>query len=111
MAQISVDRSHVKITLSAFEKISGFLGDLEVPRSAVQTVSVVENGFRALRGMRAPGLGMPFVRAIGTWRGRGYKDFVSVSRGPALVLELAGQKFARAIVTVRDPEAVAAALS
>ena len=75
------------------------------------SATAVESGFKALRGLRAPGLGLPWVRAIGTWRGKGYKDWVSVSRGGAVVLELKNQKFARAVISVANPQEIVDALA
>ncbi len=111
MAKVAVTRSNVTLSLTPLEKVGGLIGDLTVPRNAVVSATAVENGFKALRGLRAPGLGLPWVRAIGTWRGKGYKDWVSVSKGPALVLELKNQKFARAVVSIADASKVAAELS
>lgn len=111
MASISVTKSKVTLSLTTFEKVAGLLKDLEVPRSAVVSATAVDDGLKALRGLRAPGLGLPWVRAIGTWRGRGFRDFVSVRRGPAVVLELTGHKFARAIVSVPDAAQVVRELS
>ena len=111
MATVTITSSDVTLGLSSFERIGGLLRDLSVPRNAVVSATAVENGFKALRGLRAPGLGLPWVRAIGTWRGKGYKDWVSVQKGPALVLELRDQKFARAIVSNADAARLAAELS
>lgn len=111
MATVKISNNSVEIALTRFEKVAGLLRDLRVPRSAVTSATAVDNGLRALRGLRAPGLGMPGVKAIGTWRGRGYRDFVSTGRGPAVVLELAGQKFARVVVAADNAKDIAAALS
>ena len=66
-----------------------------------------------MRGIRAPGYGMPRHRLLGTWRSHGEKDFVDVRYGtPGVVVELAaGQPFSRLVLTVDDPEAVAAELA
>jgi hypothetical protein len=111
MASVSITKSNVTISLTPFEKVGGLLRDLDVKRSSVVTATAVEDGLKALRGIRAPGLGLPWVRAIGTWRGRGYRDWVSVGRGPAVVLELKDHKFARAVVGVADAGKVVQELS
>ena len=110
MASISIDKDTVTLTLAPWEKITGLVGNLRVPRSAITSATAVDSGFRALRGMRV-GLGIPFVRAIGRWVGFGYKDWVSVAPGPALVLELDGQRFDRAIVSAANATELAASLS
>ena len=60
-----------------------------------------------IRGIRAPGFGLPRYGALGTWRHGGRKDFVSVRYGtPGVVLELTGQPYARLVVGVADPDGV-----
>jgi hypothetical protein len=41
-------------------------------------VRPTEDVVAEIRGMRAPGYGLPGHAAVGTWRGHGYKDFVAV---------------------------------
>ncbi|MGY1734352.1 hypothetical protein ACI798_22845 [Geodermatophilus sp. SYSU D01045] len=101
----------LRITLTPAEKVLGLLRDLEVPLSAVRSAEVVPDGLAAAHGLRAPGLGLPGVRKIGTWRRRGGKAFVSVRRGTAVRLELTGQRVDTVLVTVDDAAAVVAALS
>jgi hypothetical protein len=94
MATIDISADTVRVSLSRFEKFFGLLGDLEVPRGAVTSAEAVPSGLAALRGLRAPGLGLPGVRAIGTWRARGEKSYVSVRRNePALRLRLTGCRY------------------
>ena len=111
MATIATTAGTLRITLTPLEHVFGLLRDLEVPLDAVRSVEVVPDGPAALRGLRAPGLGLPGTRAIGTWRRRGTKTFVSVRRGPAVRVELAGQRFDAALVSVEDAPAVAASLA
>jgi hypothetical protein len=63
--------------------------------------------FRDLRGIRAPGTGLPGVIALGTWRYRGGKDFAALYRGgPALVIELDGAEYRRLLVSAHDAVAL-----
>jgi hypothetical protein len=65
-----------------------------------------------LRGVRAPGTGIPGVISLGTRRATGVRDFAAVYRNrPALVIDLDGAGFNRLIVSVDDPAAVAASLA
>jgi hypothetical protein len=111
MATIETTAGTLRITLTPVEHVFGLLRDLEVPLAAVRSVEVVPDGPAALRGLRAPGLGLPGKRAIGTWRRRGRRTFVSVRRGPAVRVELAGQRFDAALVSVEDAPAVAASFA
>lgn len=100
------------------EKVGGLVRDLDVPVSAVCSVSGVPDGLVAAKGIRAPGLGIPGVRKIGIWRRRGDKTLVSVRRGrSAVVLLLTGSgpidrnsnhKRIRFEVTAQVAEALAA---
>jgi hypothetical protein len=105
MTTIIVTPDRVRIELSVREKVGGLVRDLDVPASAVRSVSVVPDGLAAARGIRAPGLGIPGVRKIGTWRRRGGKTLVSVRRGrPAVLLLLDGARFDRVLVEVDQPQ-------
>jgi hypothetical protein len=62
--------------------------------------------------VRAPGLGLPGVRKVGTWRGRDGRTLVSVRRGqPGLRIALTGQHFDTLLIGVDDPAAVAGELA
>ncbi len=94
MATLQLTDSTLTIRLTRFEKIAGLLRDVEVPRSAVRSVDVVGDALTAARGLRAPGLGLPGVRKIGTWRRSGERTLVSVRRDqPALRIRLEGQRY------------------
>jgi hypothetical protein len=111
MATIETTSGTLRVSLTRTEKVLGLLRDLEVPLSAVRSVAVVPDGLAAARGVRAPGLGLPGLRLIGTWRRRGSRTLVSVRRGrPAVRVELAGQRRDTVLVSADDAAAVAAAL-
>ncbi len=112
MATVTTTPQTLHVSLTRAERVLGLLRDLEVPRSAVRAVEVVPDGLAAVRGLRAPGLGLPGLRLIGTWRRRGEKALVSVRRGqPAVRVRLTGQRFDTLLLGVDDPAAVARALS
>jgi hypothetical protein len=80
-------------------------------RARPSPVEVSADPWRALRGLRAPGTGLPGVIALGTWRRRGRKDFVALrGRGPGVVVHLRDGPFGRLLVSAGDAEAVAAAI-
>jgi hypothetical protein len=111
MATVQLTTETLTVHLSRGEKIAGLLRDLSVPLAAVTGVEVVPDGLSAVRGLRAPGLGLP-SRRIGTWRRRGERSLVSVRRGQAaLRLRLTGQRFDTVLVGLPDPAATAAELT
>ena len=108
MATVQLTTDSLTVRLSRAEKLAGLLRDLTVPLAAVPEVTVVPDGASAVRGVRAPGLGLP-RRRIGTWRRRGERSLVSVRRGePALRLRLAGQRFDTVLVGLPDAATTAA---
>lgn len=105
MTTITVSPSGLHLHLTRWEKLAGLVRDLDVPLSAVRSVEVAPDALAAAQGLRAPGLGIPGRRKIGTWRRRGQKTLVAVRRGePALVLELRGARFDRVVVGSPDAQ-------
>ncbi len=112
MAKLLVDNDVVTVSLSAIEKAEALHGDVSVPRAAVVSVRVVSDGLDEVHGLRMPGTGLPGVIMVGSWRDNGRVTFaVCHGRRPAVVLELAGQHYDRLVVTVENPDEVAAALA
>lgn len=112
MATIRTTPESLSISLTRAEKFFGMLRDLEVPRSAIASAEAVPSGPAALRGLRAPGLGLPGIRSIGTWRRRGEKSYISVRRNqPALRVRLTGQRYDTVLVSTDDAAALAAELA
>jgi hypothetical protein len=108
MARVGREGDELVVRLNDLEKAGALRGDVRVPLSAVRAVTVSERPFRDLRGIRAPGAGLPGVIALGTWRYRGGKDFAALYRGgPALVVELdEGAPYRRLLVSAHDAVAL-----
>lgn len=107
MAHLRIDHADLVVELSPLEKAGAVRGDVRVPLSAVRAVRVAEDPRPELRGLRAPGTGIPGLIALGSRRGEGH-DFAAVYHNrPAVVVELEGADFDRLVISVADPEAVA----
>ena len=112
MAQLVVEGDRLAVGLSALERLGAFvLRRPEAPLAAVRSVRSAGRAYSELRGIRAPGTGLPGVIALGTWRYRGGPDFVAVyGRGPVFVVELEGARYRRFVVSsataVEDAEAL-----
>jgi hypothetical protein len=113
MAEIVVAGDELLVRLSSLERLGAFRGDVRVPLAAVSAVAVNPDPWRALRGIRAPGTGIPRVIAYGTRRLTGAQpDFAALhGTGPAVVVDLSSAApFGRLVVTVPDPDQTVAAI-
>lgn len=108
MARLSVVGDELLLDLSGLEKLEGFHGNIHVPVSSVREVRWTDDPWSELRGIRAPGTGVPGVIAVGTRRGGGIKDFAAIhGHGAAVVVELEGAEYGRLVVTEEDAESAA----
>ena len=111
MAELRVDGDVLTLALSRVERLEGFSGDLRTPLASVAAVRATDNPWAELRGIRAPGTGIPGVIAVGTRRGSFGRDFAVVhGKGPGVVVELADGSYGRWVLTVDDPDAVVASV-
>jgi hypothetical protein len=111
MAKISITEGQVELHLSVLEEIGSFHGSIRVPLSAVAGARVVDDPFGEVRGIRAPGTGFPGVIALGTFIGSFGRDFYAIEKkGPAVVIELEGQRYQRLIASQENPQEVVTAL-
>jgi hypothetical protein len=111
VATFEIESGELCVRLSWFEKMEAAHGDVRVPLASVAAVRTVVTAWPELRGIRAPGTGIPNVVAVGTRRGQFGKDFAVVhGKGPAVVVELDGVKYERLIVTVEDADGTAATI-
>lgn len=109
MADLRIDGDELVLELSPLEKAGAIHGNVRVPRASVRSVQPVDDAMGAVRGLRAPGTGLPGFIALGTWRRKGGKDFVAAYRHrPGVVVELEGAPYRRLIVSTADADAVAA---
>lgn len=95
----------IRYNLSWVENIGALGRD---PRSSLKnlvSVSRRENPWttEVLRGIRAPGTGLPFVIMLGTMRYIRGKDFCVVyRRKPVLLLEFVGERFKRWVIPASE---------
>lgn len=114
MATFVITGDKLRLHLSAWERAAAFRGDITVPMRAVTGVHVEDNPFGSLRGLRAPGTGIPGVIAYGTRRYRGGRDFAAVlARRPGVRVDLDPtlSPFSRITVSAPDPEHVVRQIS
>ena len=100
--------------MTTLEKLAAMYHEVRVPLATVRAITVEPDPWCALRGIRAPGTGVPGVIAYGVRRATGGRpDFAAVhGRGPAVRVELAPPaRFGRLLVTVADPVGTVAAVT
>ena len=111
MGAITINGTSVDVRFTRGEKVAGLLRDIEVPLRCVRAVAVEPDGLQAARGVRAPGLAVPGMRKIGTWRGKGFRTAVSVRRDQkALRLVLEDHRYSEILIGVADADHVASQL-
>jgi len=103
MAQLISTPEGLTLAMSKWERLGSLHGDFSIPWQQVDSISRVEDLWVQLRGIRAPGTGIPGVVMLGTTRSKGGKDFCAVYRHrPGLVVELKNELFARLLVTTNE---------
>jgi hypothetical protein len=115
VARLVVDGPDLVVRLSLLERLGAFVSrNPRVPLTTVAAARISEDPWRDLRGMRAPGTGVPGVIMLGTTRGRGVHDFAAVyAHRRGVAVELKGAAWTRFVISCRDdvPEDVVAAIS
>ena len=102
MAKVIENGNQLILKLSFWEKIGGLHKDLVVPKENLIKKTVHQNPWskEVLRGVRAPGTGIPYVVLLGTMRFKGGKDFIAIyKRRPVSVYEFKSGEFKRWIVS------------
>jgi hypothetical protein len=98
---LKVDGNRISYQLSRLEKIGACGGSPSANVANLVSYSREENpwGREILRGIRAPGTGIPSVIMLGTMRHRKGKDFcVIYKKNPVLVLDFKDEKFERWVI-------------
>ncbi len=100
MAHIAKTTDGYRLELTSLEKIGAIHPDIDIPTTAIEAVRHVPNARAEVRGLRAPGTGLPGVIALGQWRTGRTKSFVAAYRDePGYVIDLTGHRFDRIIVS------------
>jgi hypothetical protein len=107
VASLEVQSGELIVRLSGVERAAAMRREVRVALSSVTSVCAEPDPWGALRGVRAPGTGIPGVAVYGVRRVTGgAPDFAAVhGRGPAVRVDLApGAPFGRLLVTVEDAQ-------
>jgi len=101
MAELLIDNGALRVRLCPLEKLGALRGDITIPLTTVTAVRVSDEPWSELRGIRAPGTGLPGVISLCTRRGKGIRDFAAVygRSGRAVVIETNGARFDRLVIS------------
>jgi len=102
MAHVIEEKGELILKLSLRERIFALHSSPKASASDLVSTSDSTNPWSAevLRGVRAPGTGIPYVLLLGTMRFKGGKDFTAIyKRGPVKVYEFSAGEFKRWIVS------------
>ncbi len=111
MARLTTSDSSVTLVLTRTERLVGFHGNITAPLTSIAAVRAADDLWSEVRGMRAPGIGIPGVLVVGSLRGGFGRDFAAVHRpGSGVVLEFDGEPFRRWVVSLEDCHGVVAEL-
>jgi hypothetical protein len=97
------------IELTGLDAVYALEGGLVIPLDTITAVRVEpRQTMEKQRGIRAPGVAFPGRIAVGTWRGRGGKQFWCVHAAERLlVVEVEHGEYRRLVLEVPDPDAEA----
>jgi hypothetical protein len=104
VAELLIEGAELRVRLSTLEKLGAVRGDISIPLATISGVRVSDTPWSELRGIRAPGTGIPGVISLCTRRGKGICDFAAVygRAGPAVVIETDGGQFGRLVISSKD---------
>lgn len=101
MASLRVHPDRLEIHLTPAEKTLALRREnVVVRRENIRSVTITDDPWIWMRGIRAPGTLVPLVVAVGVWKSHGGKDFLAIKRKrQAVVIDLVGDDFARLILS------------
>ena len=110
MASLRVHPDRLEIHLTPAERTLAFRREnLVIARETIRSVTITDDPWIWVRGIRAPGALVPLVVAVGVWKFHGGKDFLAIKRRrQAVVIDLIGDDFARVILSTNHaPDLIA----
>ncbi|KQO96570.1 hypothetical protein [Leifsonia sp. Leaf264] len=101
MASLRVHQDRLEIHLTSAEKVLSLRrDDIIVPREDIRSVTITDDPWIWIRGIRAPGAFVPLTLAVGTWKFHGGKDFIVVkNKRPSVIIDIDGGEFSRVVVS------------
>jgi hypothetical protein len=108
MAKLEVIDGNIFLKLSKLEVLGACHRSLRMPMSELLEMKMIDNPWTSetMRGMRAPGTGIPYIIMLGTLRNlKGWKAFCAIyKKKPVVVLSWKSGSFNQWIVTANQEE-------
>ncbi|WP_165968668.1 alpha/beta hydrolase [Arthrobacter crusticola] len=99
MASLTLGTDTLILAFDTADKVLGLVNDIVVPIASITSIAVTDDPFAAAKGIRAPGLAIPRLVRVGTWRSRGRKLLVAARNNErAIVLGLHGEAYSGLVV-------------
>jgi len=98
MAILVIEGTEIRLKMSPLERLGALVSPPTARLDQVQSIQFIDELWSkdVLRGVRAPGTGLPYVVLIGVMRGRGYKDFCVIKRRkPGVIITFSSGKYER----------------
>ena len=102
MARVIDDGEFFTLILSILEKVGALHGNIKTAKANLIDITNAENPWQSsvLRGIRAPGTGIPYVILLGTMRYKKKKDFTAIyRRRPVEIYTFKDAEFERWIIS------------
>jgi hypothetical protein len=102
VARVIDDGEFFTLKLSMLEKVGALHGNIKTAKANLIDITNAENPWQStvLRGIRAPGTGIPYVILLGTMRYKKKKDFTAIyRRGPVEIYTFKDCEFERWIIS------------
>jgi len=102
VARVIDDGEFFTLKLSVLEKLGALHGNIQTAKANLIDITNAENPWQStvLRGIRAPGTGIPYVILLGTMRYKKKKDFTAIyRRRPVEIYTFKDAEFERWIIS------------
>lgn len=110
MTSLRVHSDRLEVHLTRAEKVLALRrDDIIIPRGRIRSVTLTDDPWIWVRGIRAPGAEIPLVVAVGTWKFHGGKDFLAIKgKRQAVVIDLVDCEFSRVLLSTKHaPDLIA----
>jgi hypothetical protein len=107
MARLELERTHLAVRLSRWERLSTRQASFDIPWEHITYAEASSDMWPRVRGWRFPGLGIPHVILVGRMRFRGGEDFCALlGTKPGVVLEIRDERYQRVLATTPHAPAI-----